>query len=167
MDLVAAADAVTADLGEYRLVHHAHHRRQREQAPHVRAADVRRAARLVADVSARAECLVAGAGQDDDADFRIIGRSLHRMRELFVGQRPYRISFLRPIDGDRRDAILVVIDDVLILQGRSSSAVGSRTAGVPVSFGSRVMKCVSGLTLHAECGRCQIPARVSTNETSS
>jgi hypothetical protein len=73
--------------------------------------------RLIPDVAAGTEGLVTGAGQDYNADFRVVGGAVHRVRQLFVGTRPDCIARMRPIDGNGRYLILALINDVFVFHG--------------------------------------------------
>src|SRR5690606_35971579 len=115
MDFIAAADAIAAHLGDDRLVDHAHRGRQRYQAPHVRTTDLRIALALVADIAARAEGLVAGTGQHDDTDLRIVGRNRKRAGEFLVSLRTHRVTNVRTVDDDVRDTALRRVRDVFEL----------------------------------------------------
>ena len=78
----------------------------------MRAPDIGLTRRLVADVAAGRERLVAGAGQHDDADFGIVSRHLHRFRQFLVGLRPNRVAHLRTVDGDGGDAAVGLVKHV-------------------------------------------------------
>ena len=66
-------------------------------------------------VATRAECLSAGAGQDDDADGRIVARGLESAGHLEDGGGPEGVAHLGPVDGDPCDAVPGVVEDVLVV----------------------------------------------------
>src|SRR4051812_39515460 len=105
---VAAADRVAGD--------HRHDRLGQPADLHVQVGDVEapdaRAWPLLvalvaahALVAARAECLVALAGQDDHADVGVLARELERPRHLDHRLRAERVAHLGAVDGDLRDPV--------------------------------------------------------------
>ena len=98
--MVAAADGVAVDAGNHRLqaVLNARVRVDRR--------GVYRAATLdllqPPDVAAGTEGAVPGAGDCDDADFKIGGSVLHRLSHLGEGVARQGVDNLRAVDGDPR-----------------------------------------------------------------
>ena len=72
----------------------------------------RRGMRELADVGARYECLVAGAGQDDAAHCRVISRVLECRSQIRPGRRIQGIEHLGPIDGHIGDGALLLVHDI-------------------------------------------------------
>src|SRR5262249_46074528 len=68
-------------------------------------------------VATRAEGAVAGAGQHDDPDIVIVLGVAHRLEHLLDGFGAERVQHFRAVDRDRRDAVALVIEDVLIGHG--------------------------------------------------
>src|SRR5215218_375277 len=70
-------------------------------------------------VAARAERLVALAGEDDRAHRCVLPRPLERVGQLDHRLRPKRVAHLRPVDRDLRDPVAAqLVADVLVLTGR-------------------------------------------------
>jgi hypothetical protein len=65
-------------------------------------------------VAARAEGAVAGPGQHDNADIRILFGVAHGVEHLLDGVGAERVQHRRAVDRDRRDAVALVVEDVLI-----------------------------------------------------
>ena len=74
------------------------------EARHAVVADVAAVA-AHALVAARAEGVGPGAGQDDDADRRVVARVVERADHLVDRPRPERVAHLGPVDRDLRDAL--------------------------------------------------------------
>ena len=66
-------------------------------------------------VAAGAEGLIARAGEDDDADLGILARVVERRAHLEQRLRPERVADLGAVDGDLRDAVPLLVDDVLVV----------------------------------------------------
>src|SRR5262245_57852436 len=111
MQNVAAAHGITGD--------HRHHRLWRAADLNVQIADVQATDALsghlvVADVAvvaadllvaARAECLVAGAREDDRSNLEIVAGACERVPELGKRLWSERISALGPVDRDLGDPL--------------------------------------------------------------
>src|SRR4051794_4712662 len=121
---VAAADRVPGDHRHDRLRAAAHLDLQVED---VQPPDALLGDRVVADVAvvatdalvaAGAERLVALAGEDDDADGRVVLRERERLAQLEQGLGPEGVAHLGPVDRDLRDALAVeLVADVRVLAG--------------------------------------------------
>ena len=102
MQNVTAADGISR--------HHRHNRLRTgadlalkiEHVQVVNAGIILVAAVIAADllVAAGAECFVAFAGEDNDADIIVISGIGQRLNHLFDGQRAERIAHLRTVNGD-------------------------------------------------------------------
>ena len=127
---MATADGVAGD--------HRHHRLRTAADLHLQVehVEVRRSrfvvvAAVVAAhglVAARAEGLVAGAGEDDDADLTVELRAVHRVDQLLDRFRAEGVALVRPVDRDASDAFGEVVGDVGI--------VGCGSARLPVEGGT-------------------------------
>src|SRR5207237_235654 len=96
-------------------------------------------------VAARTEGAVAGAGQHDDADVAVVLGVAHRLQHLFDRLGAKRVQHLRPVDRDRRDAVALVVEDVVIGHG----------AALPGSMPTRTMR-----RRHAASKSNALPLRV-------
>ncbi len=65
-------------------------------------------------VAARAERFVAGAGEDDRGDLEVVPSLAERVAQLGERLRPKGVSNLRSVDGDLRDALGALVQDVLV-----------------------------------------------------
>jgi hypothetical protein len=66
-------------------------------------------------IAARTEGLVAGAGEHDDANVRIMMRMGEGIHELAHRAWPEGVAHLRPVDGDAGNALFVMmVEDVLV-----------------------------------------------------
>ena len=65
-------------------------------------------------IAARAERVGAFAGQDHDADRRVVARRIERADHLGDGLRPERVAHLGAIDRDLRDAGGGLVADVFV-----------------------------------------------------
>ena len=120
-----AADGVAVHHGDDGLGHHAD---EALQVQHVEARDVVLAhvAAVAADllVAAGAERLVlmaaavVDAGQDDDADGRVVARLAERVVQLGDGERGERVASLGPIDADLGDTACCFVDDLAVRLAR-------------------------------------------------
>jgi hypothetical protein len=116
---VAAADRIALHLGDDRLPAVADRAvklldRQADQAAAAIAAFLFRTGGAGRVVAARAEGAVAGAGQHDDTDVAVILGVAHRLEHLLDRLGAKRVQHLRPVDRDRRDAVALIVEDVLI-----------------------------------------------------
>lgn len=69
-------------------------------------------------IAAGAEGLIAGAGQNNDADAVVVTGVGQRVEHLFDRLRAKRIAHLRPVDGDFGDAVGgLVIQNVFEIAG--------------------------------------------------
>ncbi len=68
-------------------------------------------------VSARAEGEIAGTGEDDDPDLRVVAGDIERIRQLEQGLGPERVPHLGPVDRDLGDAFGRLVEDVSVLSG--------------------------------------------------
>ena len=117
---VAAADRVAGD--------HRHHRLRQAPHLHLQVGDVEAAERgalgdvagVAADplVAARAERLLALAGEDDHADLGVLAGRLERGGDLDQRLRAEGVAHLGPVDRDLRDPVRLLVADVLVLAGR-------------------------------------------------
>jgi hypothetical protein len=73
-------------------------------------------------VCARAEGLVAGAGQHDDADGSVPARVPERIGQLGDRPRAECVTHLRTVDDDPGDAVLLLVADVGVLHDESPQA---------------------------------------------
>ena len=79
--------------------------------------DQRHVGREAAEVGARAEDLVAGAGEDDGAHLVGVARRLHRFDELGEHLRGEHVALLRVVQRHRRDAVVHLVADQLVAHG--------------------------------------------------
>ena len=127
---VAAADRVAGD--------HRHDRLRQAADLDVEVADVESPDALLGDVvvadvavvaadplvAARAEGLVAGAGEDDRADLEVVARAVEGVAQLGQRLRPEGVADLGAVDRDPRDPIGRLVEDVLVL-GRAAHSIGA------------------------------------------
>ena len=72
-------------------------------------------------VAARAECLVlifsvmVCAGKDNHAHFLIVARKRERVEQLHVRLRREGVAAFRAVDGDFGDAIVLFVDDLVVI----------------------------------------------------
>ena len=119
---VAAADGVAGHHGDDRLRQAAH--------LHLQVGDVEAPERFALGdvagvapdplVAARAERLLALAGEDDDADLGVLAGQLERRRDLDQRLRAERVEHLRPVDRDLGDPLRLLVADVLELAARGA-----------------------------------------------
>ena len=122
---IAAADRVALHLGDDGLPALANHavqflNRQTDETAAAIALIGLRAAGARRIVAARAEGAVPGPGQHDNADIRILFGVAHGVEHLLDGVGAKRIQHRRAVDRDRRDAVALVVEDVLIGHGGSA-----------------------------------------------
>src|SRR5439155_26570278 len=97
-----------------------------------------------------AEGLVARAGEDDHAGFRIFVRVGETRLQLEERLRAEGVAHLGPVDGDLGDAAGLLVDDVLVLLDQVPL---HRSAPVKASGCSRWMTCPqSGTTRKSDAG---------------
>ena len=117
-----AADGVAVHHRDHGLRHHAD---EPLQVEHVQARDavLAHVTAVAADllIAAAAERLVlmaaavVGAGEDDDADARVVARFGECVVQLVHGERGERVAALGPVDGDFRDTVRRLVDDLAVL----------------------------------------------------
>ena len=119
---MTAAHSVAVHHSDNRLGHYAD---KTLQVKHVQARNVvlsyiaTVAAHLL--VAAGAECLVfvltvvVGAGKDDNAHFLVVTRKGKRVKQLDVRLRSESVATLGAIDGDFGDAIVLFVDDLVVI----------------------------------------------------
>src|SRR5262249_57349324 len=66
-------------------------------------------------VAARAERPVAGAGQQDDADVRVLVGTLERVEQLLDCQRPEGVTNLGSVDRDPGDTLEALVEHVRVV----------------------------------------------------
>src|SRR5205823_9921235 len=94
-----------------------------EAAPrHARHAVLRRPFEVVP----RREGAIAGTGENRDPDVGVVGDVVPHTRQLLVGRRVERVHDFRPVDGDDRDVVALLVADELELH-RGSSLPAPRT----------------------------------------
>src|SRR6185295_7607257 len=69
-------------------------------------------------VAARAECLVAGAREDDRSNLEIVAGARERVPELGKRLWAERIAALGPVDRDLGDPLGLLVQDVLEIRRR-------------------------------------------------
>ncbi len=164
MQHVPAADGVARDHGDHRLRQRADLALQIEhvEARHAVVADVAPVA-AHALVAAGAEGVGSLAGEDDDADLRVLARGGERVRQLDQRLRPEGVAHLGPVDGDLGDAVRGLVADVgvgarrtpvgrhgcLLQAERKASTAAVNAAG----FSRWVVWPASGTTHTVGCGR--------------
>ena len=114
---VAAADREALHPRDHRLGHVANERlhlvdRQADGAPPAVAALVR------ALVGAGAERAVAGAGEHDHRHRLVPAGALQRVDQFLAGVGREGVVFLRPVDGDARDGVADLVENVLVVAHR-------------------------------------------------
>ena len=118
MQDVAAADRVSGD--------HRHHRLGEAADLDLEVQHVEPAGAVGIDVpivapdaliAARAKRLSAGAGEDYNADVRVVARNLERLRHLEHGRRTKCVADLGAVDRDLGHAVPGVVEDVLVIAG--------------------------------------------------
>ncbi|MNC17688.1 hypothetical protein D3C75_655770 [compost metagenome] len=113
---MAAADGEAVDAGDHRLGYGADQAlqfldRQADQAAAVVLAGVG------ALVATGAERLVAGAGEDDDADGLVPAGAVEGVDQLQAGLAAEGVVAIRPVDGDGGDAIDFGVQNVFVVHG--------------------------------------------------
>src|SRR6266545_4342124 len=113
---VDAADRVARDHGDHRLGQAAELDLPVEdvEAAGARGVDVAVVAPH-ALVAARAERLVPGAGEDDDADLRVVARDLESLCHLDHGQGTEGVADVGAVDRDLGDPVPGLVEDVLVV----------------------------------------------------
>ncbi len=114
---IAAADGVAPHLRDYRLGHVANDRVQfldRHADGSARLA-VAIGAVMIRLIAAGAKRLVASAGQHDRADLLVPARLQKSVNQFDAGAGAERVIDLRAIDGDGRDAIFLVVQNVFVV----------------------------------------------------
>src|SRR5438067_6197205 len=73
-------------------------------------------------IAAGAERLIAFAGEDDDADLRVVAGHVEGLLQLADGERAKGVAHLRPVDGDLGDAVggALVLDVLELMDGLPS-----------------------------------------------
>jgi hypothetical protein len=75
-------------------------------------------------VAARAERLIAGAGQHDHPDRSVPSRVQERVGQLRHGRGAEGVAHLGSVDGDPRDAVLLLVEDVRVRHAPSDLYAG-------------------------------------------
>ena len=122
-DLEATAEGDAVHRGDQRLPQVVARDEPAEPAfRHARHAVLRRPLEVVAG----GEGAIAGAGENRDPDVGVVGDVVPHTRQLLVGRRVQRVHDFRPVDGDDRDVVALLVADELELH-RGSSLPAPRT----------------------------------------
>ena len=89
------------------------------------------------EVVAGGEGAIAGAGENRDPDVGVVGDVVPHTRQLLVGRRVQRVHDFRPVDGDDRDVVALLVADELELH-RVPSPPAPRTEHRPESNARRL-----------------------------